>query len=145
MIGRLVLFGATGDLAGRFLLPALAALRAAGRLPDDFSVLATAANPWDEARFRRHAAERLAAHDVPPAHRDALARMLRYRAADATDAADVAEVVAAAAGPGPLAAYVAFAPGLFGPVVAARGAGGPPAGSRVALEKPFGRSLEDAV
>ena len=29
MIDRLVLFGATGDLAGRFLLPALARLRQA--------------------------------------------------------------------------------------------------------------------
>ncbi|HEX5575022.1 MAG TPA: hypothetical protein VFX42_04055 [Gemmatimonadales bacterium] len=32
MIETLVLFGATGDLAGRFLLPALAGLRDAGRL-----------------------------------------------------------------------------------------------------------------
>lgn len=34
MIERLVLFGATGDLAGRYLLPALAALHVSGRLPE---------------------------------------------------------------------------------------------------------------
>ena len=33
MIGRLVVFAATGDLAGRFLLSALAQLSAAGQLP----------------------------------------------------------------------------------------------------------------
>jgi glucose-6-phosphate 1-dehydrogenase len=33
MIGSLVLFRATGDLAGRFLLSALAGLHSAGELP----------------------------------------------------------------------------------------------------------------
>jgi glucose-6-phosphate 1-dehydrogenase len=42
LIKKLALLGATGDLAGRFLLPALAALRAADRLPDDFQVIAAA-------------------------------------------------------------------------------------------------------
>jgi glucose-6-phosphate 1-dehydrogenase len=30
MINRLAIFGATGDLTGRYLLPALASLRASG-------------------------------------------------------------------------------------------------------------------
>ncbi|MET8213062.1 hypothetical protein ABZT51_45555, partial [Streptomyces sp. NPDC005373] len=34
MINRLVIFGATGDLSARYLLPALAALQAAGHLGD---------------------------------------------------------------------------------------------------------------
>jgi len=42
VIDRLVLFGATGDLAGRFLLPAVAALRAANALPDDFELVGAA-------------------------------------------------------------------------------------------------------
>ena len=134
MISRLVLFGATGDLAGRFLLPALAALRASRRVPDDFAVLATAPEPWDEETFRRHAAERLAEHDVAPADRDALLQTLRYRPADATDAAAVAELVAAA-GPGPLAAYVALPPALFGQVVAALGAAGQPGRAREAVRR----------
>ena len=36
MIRRMILFGATGDLAGRFLLPALAVLAARCDLADDF-------------------------------------------------------------------------------------------------------------
>jgi glucose-6-phosphate 1-dehydrogenase len=146
VIRNLVLFGATGDLAGRFLLPALAAVRAAGRLPDEFALVGSASEPWDEETFRRHAAACLSeyAGDVPLEHRDALTRRLRYRPADATDAAAVAEVVRSV-GPGPLAAYVALPPGLFAPVVTALGNAGLPLGSRVALEKPFGESLDDAV
>jgi hypothetical protein len=40
MIEQLLIFGATGDLAERFLLPALAQLSAAGHLPDGFHVMA---------------------------------------------------------------------------------------------------------
>jgi glucose-6-phosphate 1-dehydrogenase len=58
-IAQLVLFGASGDLAGRFLLPALAALHERGRLPDGFSVVGAAREDWDDDAFRRFAAERL--------------------------------------------------------------------------------------
>ena len=69
MIRRLILFGATGDLAGRFLLPALAKLHAAGELPDNFRVVASAREQRDDETFRRHMAERLAQHaaNVPAA------------------------------------------------------------------------------
>jgi glucose-6-phosphate 1-dehydrogenase len=146
MIPNLVLFGASGDLAGRFLFPALATLRALGRLPEDLTIIGTARPSWDDEAFRRHVSERLAAHaaDVPPEHRDALTRSLRYRGADLTDAQDVAAVVRLA-GDGPVAAYLALPPGLFGATVTALGGAGLPAGSRVALEKPFGESLDDAV
>jgi glucose-6-phosphate 1-dehydrogenase len=39
VIDRLVIFGATGDLSGPFLLPGLAALAAAGRLPPGFQLI----------------------------------------------------------------------------------------------------------
>lgn len=38
MIDRLVIFGGSGDLAGRYLLPALAALQAGGRLSERFEL-----------------------------------------------------------------------------------------------------------
>jgi glucose-6-phosphate 1-dehydrogenase len=43
VITRLLLLGATGDLAGRFVLPALAWLSAAGQLPDGMQVVGAAA------------------------------------------------------------------------------------------------------
>ncbi len=42
MIHRMVIFGATGDLTFRFLLPALAQLHEDGRLPDGFTIVALA-------------------------------------------------------------------------------------------------------
>jgi glucose-6-phosphate 1-dehydrogenase len=146
MITNLVLFGASGDLAGRFLLPALATLHATGRLPPDLTIVGTARAPWHDRAFRRHATERLAEHaaDVPLEHRRALTRSLRYRAADLTDARDIATVIGLA-GDGPVAAYLALPPGLFGATITALGQARLPAGSRIALEKPFGESLDDAV
>jgi glucose-6-phosphate 1-dehydrogenase len=146
VLANLVLFGATGDLAGRFLLPALAALRAAGRLPDAFAVVGSDRQEWDDDAFRGNAEERLAEHagDVPSEHREAVTRALRYRPADVTDADEVASVLGAA-GDGPVAAYLALPPAIFGAAVTALGATGLPPGSRVALEKPFGESLDDAV
>ena len=101
MIERLLLFGATGDLAGRFLLPALAELYDEGRLPDSFRVVATAIEDWDDEAFRRHAARLLEQHtasDVSAASREALVRALRYRKADFDDPGSVAEAVGAASG-----------------------------------------------
>ena len=144
MIPNLVIFGATGDLAGRFLFPALATLRAQDQLGDQLAIICTA--PAGEADFRGHVAERLAEHaaGVPRDQRDALIRSLRYRSADVIDADDVASVVRMARA-GPLAVYLALPPRLFGATVPALGAAGLPKGSRVALEKPFGEDLDSAV
>lgn len=146
MIANLVLFGASGDLAGRYLFPALAALRASGRLPEDFAILGSAHECWDDDAFRRHVTERLDEHaaEVPAEHRDALTRSLRYRPADVTDAGEVASAVRPA-GNEPVAAYLALPPGLFGGTVTALADAQLPKGSRIALEKPFGESLDDAV
>jgi glucose-6-phosphate 1-dehydrogenase len=42
VIANLVLFGASGDLAGRDLFPALASLHASGRLPERITIVGTA-------------------------------------------------------------------------------------------------------
>jgi len=145
MIERLVMFGATGDLAGRYLLPALAALHAAGQLPEGFEVLGGSSEGLDEDAFRRMAGDRLKEHasDVPAAARETVVRSLRYRRVDVTDAASVASLVEASRGP--VAAYLALPPALFPAAVTALGTVGLPAGSRVALEKPFGEDLAGAI
>jgi glucose-6-phosphate 1-dehydrogenase len=155
MIERLLLFGATGDLAGRFLLPALAELYDEGKLPDGFRVVGTARKDWNDETFRCHAARRLEQHaatDVSAASRDALVRSLRYRKVDFDDPGSVAEAVAAAGGESvagaraePVAAYLALPPGGFPAALTALGAVGLPPGSRIVLEKPFGEDLDSAV
>ncbi len=145
MIERLVLFGATGDLAGRFLFPALAALVAEGRLPHGFEVLGASREDLDEDEFRRRVDERLDEHagDVHAAARETLLGSLRYRGVDVDDPASVGSLLAGAAAP--VAAYLALPPNVFPAAVEALGRAGLPAGSRIVLEKPFGEDLESAV
>jgi glucose-6-phosphate 1-dehydrogenase len=145
MIQRLVLFGATGDLAGRFVLPALAALQAAGRLPGGFMVTGASRDNMDDVAFRRSAREKLEQHaaEVPATARETVVRSLRYRPVEVSDAESVASVMEP--GPGPVAAYLALPPGLFPAAVTALGRLGLPAGSRIVLEKPFGEDLQSAV
>jgi glucose-6-phosphate 1-dehydrogenase len=115
VISRLLLLGATGDLAGRFLLPALAWLAAAEEFPDDLDVVGAGAEDWDDETFRNHVAARWdsSAGDLPAQAREATLRRLRYRRFDADDPATVAAAVGALAGDGPVAAYLALPPALF--------------------------------
>ena len=150
MIKRLVLFGASGDLARRFLLPALAALRMAGRLPDDFRLVGAARERWDDAAFRQHAAEALEEHaaGVPTAVREALLRSLSYRQVDLSDDDSVAHAVCddeTGSHAEPVAAYLALPPGLFAATVTGLAAAELSPGSRIAIEKPFGEDLASAV
>jgi glucose-6-phosphate 1-dehydrogenase len=144
MIDRLVIFGATGDLTARYLLPGLAALRAAGLLSDRFRVTGAGREDWDDERFRSWAAAQLERHapQLPAEIRDAVVSSSSYRQADVRDPDSVA---AAVAGDGPVAAYLALPPPVFPSAVAALRAARLPAGSRVILEKPFGEDLASAV
>jgi glucose-6-phosphate 1-dehydrogenase len=48
----IVIFGASGDLTRRKLLPALFSLHCKGRLPDDVRIVGFARRPYDDASFR---------------------------------------------------------------------------------------------
>ena len=170
MIARMLLFGATGDLAGRFLLPALARLQASGHIPEDFRVVGAARPGWDDATFQHRVGQQLEEHasDLSAELRRSFVRCLRYRAVDFADLDSVAEVVASAQpldGPGgasdvgdgragagessgstePLVAYLALPAAVFASAVEALGRVGLPTGSRVVLEKPFGEDLDSAI
>ncbi|AXK31279.1 glucose-6-phosphate dehydrogenase [Streptomyces armeniacus] len=143
MINRLTVFGGTGDLTARFLLPALAALRAAGHLGDRMRLTGASREDWDTERYREWAAEQLGRHagHCPGDAREAVAASARYLRADVTDPGDVA---AAVAGDGPVAVYLALPPALFPAVITALHEADLPAGSRIVLEKPFGEDLSGA-
>lgn len=144
-VERLAVFGATGDLAGRFLLPALARLLAAGELPAGLDVVGAAREDLDDDGFRRLATERLDRHgeDIPTDARRALVGALRYRPVDLGDPASMAAVIGDDGRP--VAAYLALPPAMFETAVRSLGAVGLPAGSRIVLEKPFGEDLPSAV
>ena len=144
MIERLAIFGATGDLTGRYLLPGLAALRAGGHLGDEFRLLAAGREDWTDDRFREHAAGWLerAAGGVPAAARSDVVAASRYHRLDLADTASVAGCVAGAA---PVAVYLALPPSVFPAAITAVHKAGLAPGSRLVLEKPFGEDLRSAV
>src|SRR4051812_21792657 len=49
-----VIFGASGDLTARKLVPALYHLAAKGRLPAETRVVGVARSPWTDEHFREH-------------------------------------------------------------------------------------------
>jgi glucose-6-phosphate 1-dehydrogenase len=144
LLERLAIFGATGDLTGRYLLPGLAALRARGYLGDRFQLTAGAREDLNDALYREYASHWLEqeASDVSPEARSFIVDASIYRHLDLADQASVAACVA---GNGPLAVYLALPPSIFPLAVSALHRAGLPAGSRVVLEKPFGEDLTGAI
>ena len=49
----LVIFGASGDLTKRKLVPALFSLHKKGHLPNQTHIVGFARRPWDHAQFRQ--------------------------------------------------------------------------------------------
>jgi glucose-6-phosphate 1-dehydrogenase len=146
-VERIVIFGATGDLTGRYLIPALARLYEAGKLPSGIKITGIDRKKWKNGKngFRRLVLDSLERH-AGGVSANARARMavevLEYRQADVTDG----ESVISALGPmtGPILAYLALPPAVFAPTLEALKKANLPEGSRVAIEKPFGENLESA-
>jgi glucose-6-phosphate 1-dehydrogenase len=143
MIRKLAILGASGDLTARYLLPALAALRAAGELGDDFQLVAVGRDHWQDATFKNWAAAQLDRHakELPGAAKQAVLATAHYHQADVTDPSSMAAVVQDHE---PLAAYLALPPSVFARAVSALHCAGLAAGSIVVLEKPFGKDLGGA-
>lgn len=141
---RLVILGASGDLTGRYLLPALGQLTEAQLLPEGLDIVGVARDEWDDSAFGRHAAERLEEHapELAPDARDRLVGQLRYCQGDATDL----ETLRSAVGDtdGPVLVYLAVPPDLFASVISNLAEAGLTAQDRIVVEKPFGTDLASA-
>jgi glucose-6-phosphate 1-dehydrogenase len=151
----MVIFGASGDLTGRKILPALARLADRGVLDDGFTVIGVARTEWSNEEFRAHVAE--STPDGGPKWR-ALTERFKYITgeydhpntfdmlkthldeADEVDGTD-----------GNRLYYLATIPSVFGLVAGAlakHGCSGPGENgtfARVVVEKPFGRDLQSAL
>ena len=94
MIQRMVLFGASGDLTSRLLLPAVSQLAERDALPPGLTIVGGALTDWTTQDFRERMTERLREHSPAPASaQDQVVRMLDFAPADATDPADVRRVI----------------------------------------------------
>ena len=153
----LLLFGATGDLSQRMLLPSLFGLDADGLLPNDLRIVATARSQLDGPGFRASAAEALERYiDEERLRPEQVGRFLDRLSYVPLDAGNPAGFAALAEAVGPLddglAIFLSTAPSLFGPTIEGlKAAGLAGANVRLALEKPLGtdlassRTINDAV
>ena len=141
---RLVLYGITGDLAKKLVLPALYRLTVARELT--VPIVGVALTDWDRDTLLRHLrASVLAAEGaVDEAAFAALAARTSLVAGDFADPATFDRLRAEVAGARFLAHYLAVPPSLFGLVTAGIAAAGLNRDARLVVEKPFGRDAASA-
>ncbi len=145
-ISTLLLFGATGDLAHRMLLPSLYGLHADGLLPDGLRIVATARSTLDDAGYRASVMAALREH-VPSDFLDEqraaqFVERIDYVPLDATRAEDFARLRERIDPGDGLAIFLSTAPSLFKPTIdGLQGVGLTGDKVRLALEKPLGSDL----
>ena len=146
-----LVFGGTGDLAMRKLLPALYLRDRDGQLADETRIFSISRAGLDEAGFRDKVESELQRHvgDTPDATRARFLQRLHHVSLDLIGEPDWAALTAALGdGPGPAPIrvfYLACAPRLFGPICERAAANGlVEETSRVVLEKPIGHDLDSA-
>ena len=145
----LIIFGGTGDLARRKILPGLFRRFRDGQIPKATRIIGAARGEMDDAAFRAFVAKALAeflpAAMLDKKSRDGFLDLLGYIPVDALGAAGWAELAARMRPDVVQAFYFSVAPNLFGAVaerlhkhkIAA-------ADARIVVEKPFGHDLETA-
>jgi glucose-6-phosphate 1-dehydrogenase len=142
-IERLVIFGASGDLAARMLLPSLYFLDADGLLPAEMKIIGCARHPYDAAQFRKQV------HEILKARPEGLdkgvwtrfSERLDYCVADVTTEEGLKPLVKLV-GSAPTVFYLALSPRLYGAVCRALDECGLACGDcRIVMEKPLGSDL----
>jgi glucose-6-phosphate 1-dehydrogenase len=149
----IVLFGATGDLAKRKLLPGLFHLAKAGLMPRNYRIVGSAPtqSALSDDEFRAHAKDAVrefGAGKPTGAGWQEFESSLHFGATDPHDAGPLVAAVHAAekeiGGRPRRIFHLAVPPAAFGSVVGMLGDTGLTENSRVIIEKPFGTDLESA-
>ncbi len=153
----LVIFGASGDLTKRKLVPALYGLYREKLLPEGFAVLGISRTPFSDEAFRDHLRDGLP-EGADPASWDDFAGRLFYQPGDIGDPQGtraLGERIRALTKdrgiPGNLIFYASVAPKFYAPLIRRIGEAGLsvptedlPGSRRVIIEKPFGHDLASA-
>ena len=144
----LVLFGATGDLARRKLIPGLFHLEQVGLMPEDYRIVGASLDELDDEAFREHVRDALGEFcrmEVDDDNWKTFSERLSYvpSKADAL-AAGVARAEEAIGGEVRRLYYLSVPPSAAGPIVRTLGEAGLAERARVVMEKPFGTDLESA-
>jgi glucose-6-phosphate 1-dehydrogenase len=145
----LVIFGGTGDLARRKILPGLFRRYCAGQMPPTSRIIGAARTDLDVAGYRQMVAEAITefSDPTPPTDKlDAFLAQVCYVAIDAKGESGWAELQQLTEGADRVEAYYfSVAPTLFGDLAERLqlwGMAGDEA--RIVVEKPFGRDLATA-
>ena len=147
----LVLFGATGDLARKKLMPALYRMTVSGRL--DLPVIGVASSNLDTGGLQHFVQDAVrAAFDGEPGGKpvdeaalDALCARMTLVTGDYRDPATFVALKSALGSARAPLHYLAIPPSLFGLVVSSLAVQGLHTGARVVVEKPFGRDGASAA
>ena len=146
----IVIFGASGDLTHRKLIPALYNLYKIGRLSENFSVLGVARSELNDETFREKMREALIHNEeTTPETLDAFCSHLYYQAVNTSDAQDYDKLVPRLDNlhdkyktSGNTLYYMSTPPSLYGVIpecLAAHGLNTEEYGwKRIIVEKPFG-------
>ena len=146
----IVVFGATGDLSQRKLLPALFHRDLQGQIPAGARIIGSSRRPMSNAKFRGFAKAAIEEHvDEALRSTDALSRFLdriTYVAAEAAGETGWKDLEKALSDRDHIRVfYLAVGPDLFGPICDRLGSHGlVTPNSRVVIEKPLGKSGESA-
>ncbi len=145
----LVIFGATGDLANRKILPGLYRRYFAGQIPEGSHIVGAARTRMTPDEFRQQCraaiCEHVGADRIDPATLDGFLGLLDYVAVDARGTDGWDDLKSKIRPERVNAFYFSVAPTLFGDIAGRlhkRGIAGPDA--RIVVEKPFGRDLASA-
>ena len=157
----IVVFGATGDLTARKILPAVYNLRRAGLLPAETSIVGFSRRPWTDQEFRQEMRKSVEANSrvkVEDGIWDDFADGLFYQQGQFADRSAYRELserleqVDAARGTrGNKLFYLATPPSAYEEIIANLGHAGlqhqakREGWSRIVVEKPFGHDLDSAV
>ncbi len=140
-----LLFGATGDLARKKLLPALYELTKEGRLDMPVVGIARSELTNDEVRDRVRASVRAKVDDVDEDALEKLCGNIHYIPGDYTNPETWPKVKELTGGADVPLSFLSIPPSLFDDVVEGMASVGMTTRGRVIVEKPFGRDLASAI
>lgn len=155
-----VLFGVTGDLSRKKVMPAIYDLANRGLLPPGFALVGFARREWADEDFAERVHDAVREHARTPFSEETwrqLAQGIRFVAGDLTDPEAYVNIRSTLeqldhdrGTEGNHAFYLSIPPGLFPPVLENLKSSGlaepatPNSWRRVVIEKPFGHNLESA-
>ena len=145
MIRTLVIFGASGDLTTRFLLPAIMNVVEVKQALTDLSILAVARTEWDTTQYRAHVKNKLKEQTGSFSQKDqndVLSRVQYRQITDTGDHEQIKQVLGSLTEP--FLFYLALPPSVFDSTIQALGQLNLRDDSHVILEKPFGENLDTA-